>query len=294
MSTDLRQSIEHSIRVDLVPTLPAYVSQVSREMERDDVSIRRIAELISQDMGLAGRVLKLANSPIYSRSVRDTVSVESAVQRIGFTEMKTVCLSVGMSRQFEQDLEHFDIVQLWKHSLCVAFATQAIIPFCRVDEARQLSREMLYTAGLMHDIGLVVLARQLPAQYEQIILTCLDTGGKLWQVEQSALGFNHADASSWVVQHWGLPARLAMIVRYHHEHDVAEPPIALYAKLLHVADVIAGMNGYGIGDITPVEPFAVSAWVDLGLNDEDIPQIIEETEKRIETAELFAALAQGS
>jgi HD-like signal output (HDOD) protein len=263
-------------------------------MERDNVSIGRIATLISQDIGLAGRVLKLANSPIYSRSVRDTVSVDSAVQRIGFTEMKTVCLSVGVSRQFEQDLEHFDIVQLWKHSLCVAFATQAIVPFCRVDDARQLSREMLYTAGLMHDIGLVILARQLPEQYEQIILTCLETGGKLWQVEDAALGFNHADAGSWVVRHWGLPERLALIVQHHHDHDAAEAGVALYAKLLHVADVIAGMNGYGIGDVAPVEPFAVSAWVDLGLDDEDIPLIIQETEKRIETAELFAALAQGS
>lgn len=294
MVTELQKSIEHSIRVDQIPTLPAYVAQVSQEMEREEVSIGRIADLISQDIGLAGRVLKLANSPIYCRSTIETVSVISAVQRIGFAEMRNVCLSVGLSGHFEQNLEHFDIVELWKHSLCVAFATQAIVPFCRSEVAGTLSLEMLHTAGLLHDIGLVVLARQLPEQYRRIVETCLNESRILWDVERDILGFDHAEAGSWVVSHWGLPDRLAQIVQFHHDHDHADEDISLYAKLIHVADIIAGMNGFGMGDAVPIRPFDVSAWVDLGLDDEAIPEIIEQTDRRIQTAELFAALAQGN
>ncbi len=292
MDTKLSNAITEFIDIEAVPSLPSSVQKVMELLDRDNVSVRDVANLIGEDIGLASRVLKLANSVIYSGSSKETASLSNAVNRIGFEETKEICLSIGIASQFKGSCEHVDLVELFKHSLSVAFATEAVLGFCRSSVCKELSADTLYTAGLLHDIGHVVLDRQQPKKYAQVFTEHASSEEKFHHLEQTILGFGHAEVGAMVVGQWGLPDELVKIIEYHHNHEGADEHYRPYTQILHIADCICNQQGYSDSIEGRIEPFDISAWHDLELSDKDIPNIIEQTSSRIQKAELFASLTR--
>ncbi len=290
MQGNTLQSVAEIIESKAIPTLPAWVNRVSREIEDPGVSTARIAALISQEMGLATRVLQLANSPIYRRSERETVSIGAAVGQIGFSEIRNICLAVGVSQQFHGLSNHIDLTNLWRHSLGVAFATCAVARYCDRAIRAKVPIDVLYTAGLLHDIGMVIIDHAVPDAYGRVRKEHQLTGGDLWEVERKVLGTDHADVSALALREWGLSPQLEEIVRHHHGYEKASTDDRPYVAILHVADTICNQHGYCDDFEGTTKPFSESAWHDLGLSDDDIAEIVDETQARIREAELFSAL----
>ena len=285
--------INQNLSIDSIPSLPSYVMVINRAIEDPDVSIKKVAELISQDVGLTVRILNIANSVLYRQANSETVSVNEAVKRIGFVEIQKVCLSIAMSKFFKFDNESYkkNLVDLWMHSLSVAFTAQVLTEFCPPEIRDNVEEDLIYSAGLLHDVGLVVICQQKPALYEELSLTYNRERGFLPDVERAVLGFSHAEVGQFLLCYWDFPGKISDIVRYHHEHENASDEIKPYAKIIHIADSICTQYGYSDDVEGIVAPFDISAWHDLGLKDENIRDIIKTAEEKIKKAELFAAIS---
>ncbi|MCK5125498.1 MAG: HDOD domain-containing protein [candidate division Zixibacteria bacterium] len=282
--------LNSKIKINSIPMLPAYVMQVSYEMDKIEISAARIAELIAQDIGLSVRVLKLANSPIYGKVNVETISIYDAVSRIGFTEIKSICLSLGVARVFKDTNCKISISELWKHSISAAFATRVILSFANSQIKKQLSTDLLYTSGLLHDIGQLILAEQYPGEVSEIQRLYSQGKSKFWEIEYDILGFTHADVTGLVLRHWGFPEIVASITENHHGNFAVEENIRAYIEVLHIADIISDLCGLNQNTETMIEPLDSDAWDKLGLKEEDIPEIIAQTELRLSLAEIFTVL----
>jgi len=285
--------IDQQLSIDSVPSLPNYVMLINKAIKDPDVSIKQVAELISQDIGLTIRILNIANSVLYRQTYKETVSINDAVKRIGFDEIRSICLSIALSKFFQFDHETYrkNLVNLWMHSLAVAFTSEVIIGFCSPGVRDNLEEDLIYSAGLLHDVGLVVICQQKPALYEELSSTYNRDRGFLPDIERVILGYSHAEVGQFLLRYWDFPDKISEIVRYHHEHEKAGDEIKPYAKILHIADSICTQYGYSDDVEAIVEPFDVSAWHDLGLKDENIQDIIKVVEDKIKKAELFVAIS---
>jgi len=285
--------IDQQLSIDSVPSLPNYVMLINKAIKDPDVSIKQVAELISQDIGLTIRILNIANSVLYRQTYKETVSINDAVKRIGFDEIRSICLSIALSKFFQFDHETYrkNLVDLWMHSLAVAFTSEVIIGFCSPEVRDNLEEDLIYSAGLLHDVGLVVICQQKPALYEELSSTYNRDRGFLPDIERDIFGYSHAEVGQFLLRYWDFPDKISEIVRYHHEHEKAGDEIKPYAKILHIADSICTQYGYSDDVEAIVEPFDVSAWHDLGLKDENIQEIIKVVEDKIKKAELFVAIS---
>lgn len=279
------------IDVDIVPALPAYVHLVEAEVDRDEPSPARIAELMSQDMGLVTRVLRLANSAIYNRSTTEVATIGDAVLRVGIREIRGICLLVALAPMFAVSDPHLNLKKLLKHSLAVALASKALIHYCPPEIRHQLSSEVLHVTGILHDIGLIVLSQQAPDAFSEVRLLCSSTDKSFADCERAVLGFSHTDISYMVLRRWNFPDLLAEVVQAHHEYNQASGKIGLHARVLHVADSICNQHGNCDNFEGLVEPYDSGAWNDLGLDSESVSYITDDIDRMMEEAEIVALLS---
>ncbi|MBU8932820.1 MAG: HDOD domain-containing protein [candidate division Zixibacteria bacterium] len=289
--TSTEADIGAIIDVEIVPTLPAYVHLIEEELNREDPNPARIAELMAQDIGLVTRVLRLANSTIYSRSTIKVATIGEAVQRIGIREVRGICLMVALAPMFAVSDPHLNLKMLWKHSLAVALASKVLHRHCPKDIQKQLSTEVLYIAGMLHDIGLIVLAQQTPDAFSEVRRLHSERNDPFCDCERAVLGFSHTDISFMVLQRWNFPDLLTEVAQYHHEYDQAQGKAALHARVIHVADCICNLHGNCDNFEGLAEPYDCDAWNDLGMDESHIGIITEEIDRMMENAEIFALLS---
>ena len=284
-------NIEAVIDIEIVPTLPAYVHLIEEELNREDPSPAHVAELMSQDIGLVTRVLRLANSTIYSRSTSQVGTIGDAVQRIGMKEVRGICLMVALAPMFAVADPQLNLKMLWKHSLAVALASKVLHCHCPIHIQKQLSTEVLHVSGMLHDIGLIVLAQQAPDAFSEVRHLRSRGNDSICDCERTVLGFSHADISFMILQRWNFPDLLTEIVQHHHEYNQVKGEVALHARVIHIADCICNLHGNCDNFEGLTEPYDSDAWNDLGLDESHITLITEEIDQMIENAEIFALLS---
>jgi len=290
-STMKETDIGAIIDIEVVPALPAYVHLIEEELNQEDPSPARIATLMAQDVGLVTRVLRLANSTVYNRSTARVATIGEAVQRIGIREVRGICMMVALAPMFAVSDPHLNLKMLWKHSLAVALATKVLYQYCPEDIQKQLSTEVLYVAGMLHDVGLIVLAQQAPDAFSEVRHLHSEGNKPFCDCERTVLGFSHSDISFMILQRWNFPDLLTEVVQYHHEYDQAQGKSALHARVIHVADSICNQHGNGDNFEGLTEPYESNAWNDLGLDESQISLITEDIERMMGSAEIYSLLS---
>jgi len=291
MSNNATNIENQIIDIHKIPDFQILAMRVAQEIDKENVSITDLANLISQDIGLASRLLKLANSVLYTRGSGNTASIKDAVNRVGMNETKNICMAVAVRDVFCDNDSKNEFVEQFKHSLSVANICLLIKQFSKPEIVANIQNDILYLAGLMQESGLVIAYSQKPELVKRLSETEFESHRDYVLLEKEILGADHAELSSLALKHWGLPNPTPEIVRYHHNHDQAPKEIKRYAQLIHIADMISIQHGYSDHSGEIIEPFDISAWHDLGLNDDDIPKILEETDNKISKTELFASLS---
>ena len=223
------------IAVDDLPSLPETLAEILRVANSPDATVNRVESIVSRDVALAARVLKVANSVIYgSRSIS---SIYHAVRLLGLNELKAISASLAVAPTFRAAAGSLvDGVTLWQHSLCTALWTQQIatkLGFARRDE--------LFTAGLLHDVGLVVLAKMAGRQLDAALQLVLDGTLELTAAEQQVMGMDHAGVGALVCTKWKLPPALVTLVEHHHA--TAKGSVSPGAAILRLAEHFAGQMG---------------------------------------------------
>lgn len=211
-----------------LPTLPSVMERLNALLEDPEVGTREVGAAVAQDAPLSARVLRIANSAAYGLRER-VLSAEHASAVLGMRELRSIALAASVMGQFEHlEAGAFDLNHLWKHAILVAQTARALGKAS--DAVCELSPDELYTVGLVHDLGQVVLLEHFSDAFLEAVQRSKDEGRTLDEVELEMLGFTHAEVGARIALRWNLPPALVSAVQYHHgpaEEIEAEPVVAL-------------------------------------------------------------------
>lgn len=220
-----------------LPTPPIVFEQIQKVINNPDTSVKDVAQILAEDPAMSVKVLKLTNSVFYGLS-REIDSVGHAVMIIGLEAVKNLVLSASVLSMFKANEEtkryHADF---WRHSLSTGLVARLIAR--EYQKGRILNSDPAFSAGLIHDIGKMIICCFLPKEHKQI-LDYLEAHPEVTdlEAETATLGFNHAQLGRQLAITWKLPNRLADTVGYHHSPDLENESDNL-AYLINLADFIA-------------------------------------------------------
>lgn len=260
---------------DLV-SLPQVGMRVIEMVESPKYSAMDIGKAISQDPGLTARLLKIANSPFYGQSARiDTVS--RAVTLLGSQQIRNLVIATTTIHAFDgipNDL--ISMEDFWYHSIACGLAAKYLST-----QLRGIEQEAMFIAGLLHDIGQLVIFNKLPEQAREVLLHVEDDPEEpeIYQIEARLLGFDHAQVGMELLKQWHLPPLFQECTAYHHNIEMAsEYPREV--ALIHIANSIAVMAEL---NSTHDEHPAINerAWEISGLDREIIEPAMQEVQEQV-------------
>ncbi len=208
-------------KIDKMPSLSPTVSKVMEVANNLNSSPRELVTVIKMDPVLTGKVLKLVNSAYFSLT-QEVTSLERAIIMLGLNTIKNLALSTAVLEQFsvkQFKQSGFDIDQFWKHSLAVAVASKVLS--IKFDIPKRF-REEFFIAGLLHDIGKLILARHYPDEMNAILKVAKETKAPLITIENREIQFTHPEIGEKVAEKWKLSNGLIKSISSHHGPDFYE------------------------------------------------------------------------
>lgn len=279
--------------LDLLPPLPSFPPVIARLMKivNDyDSSVLDVAWVLREDPGLTVRVLRMANSPVYGARMPVT-SVPQAVLRLGMVQIRNIILTLGIIRSLESWGGGPDRRAFWLHCVTVAFATEAILQLA-VPPSDEAPDDGAFAAGLLHDIGLLVLREYYPSVFMEISRLASEQGLPTYEAEMAALETDHGRIGALIATRWGLPQPIVAGIDFHHQPGLALPEDRRVADVVHLAECICCREGIGdAGDGVPTDPDPQTLH-NLGLDPGLFPQIVSRTQDITKKSALLIELAR--
>ncbi|MCK5147507.1 HDOD domain-containing protein [bacterium] len=245
--------------IENLPTLPHIVVQLLDKMHEKNPKIEELADLIMTDQVLTTQMISLVNSAFWGLN-REVTSIRESVVYLGLRQVENLIYSVSLTNTFEQDAPLLKRVRFWEHSFGVALCSRLI-----AQRLRYPDEEMAYLAGLLHDIGEVILALYLHPVFKKVVEKVVDEKISFCAAEEAILGFNHTDVGSWLVSRWKLPPGLSAVISHHHNiQEATQDP--LLVGMVRMADLICLYHklDFGIAESESVIPEILSTWQYLG------------------------------
>ena len=266
----LRHRIEN---IGSLPTVPDTLRKLSRIMEKQNVSLTEIASFVQSDPALTFRILKMVNSAMYGFPGR-IASVSHAIMLLGLNVVKGLLLGVSVFELMQKAM-----TGLYEHSMGCAAAARIIAQKKGLREP-----EECYVAGLLHEIGKVVMALEFTKAYEGALAFSETEHIPIVQAEKKFFADNHAVLGGVLSEKWRFPKKLSEAILCHHEPQSAVL-FPLEAAIVHLADILTKSRGLGFsGDqIVPIVDDA--AFDRLELSEEDIVDVFQELEGSIEATQ---------
>jgi putative nucleotidyltransferase with HDIG domain len=229
-------------RIQAIPALPHAVLEVSRAARDPDADLGKLVRTIEYDPGLTSNLLRWANAA-YFAGRRPMGSVREPMVRLGLQRVAQMVLAGAVAPACRRSVAGYDLPAgaLWEHSVAVAAAAAELAKALRLGASDEL-----FTAGLLHDIGKVVLGTFLEVSADPIMALAFEQGLPFDEAERRIIGVDHAEAGGLSLEHWNLPATIVAAARWHHQPD-AMPERSVAVDLIHVADALAMVGGLGIG-----------------------------------------------
>lgn len=199
-----------------------------------------IGQIISQDPNLTAQLLRLVNSPAFFPGKKvDTIS--RAVTIVGIHELYSLIIAVSAVKTFHNIPKNIvNIDTFWRHSLYTGLICRILSQRCNV-----LHPERLFVAGLLHDIGNMVIYNRIPEIARDLLQQSKGNEDTLYRAEMKSLGFTHADLGYLLLKRWNLPDTLREAVRWHHEPAKAPDTAPIEACLLHIGNALANRSEIG-------------------------------------------------
>ncbi len=258
-----------------LPTLPGVINKLNSLSNDDKSSVQEMARIVSADQVLSARILRLANSPSYGFYRVSTIS--NAMILLGVNVVKSLALSSSIFEIMEKNS-----VGLWEHSLGTATAAGIIARKLALPEVEEIT-----TAGLLHDIGKVIIglkcAEQLPEIRRKIKLDQL----YISEAEKAVLDTDHAEVGGWLSKSWFLPDKLSEPIAYHHNVGASDDH-RIKTSVVHLADILIKASGFGDSGDLYVPAVQQVAWDALKLNELLMAEIVAELEDKLVEVKNFS------
>lgn len=263
----IRSKVEN---IDTLPTIPGALKKLLKVLENQKVSLSEIGGFISSDPVLAIKVLRMVNSPIYGFPGRIS-SVSQAVILLGLNVVKGLLLGVSVFELMQKSM-----VGLWEHSMGCAVAARVIAKKRGLKEPEEVS-----IAGLLHDIGKVVLILQFHEHYEYATKEAEDKGIIISEAEKNIFAVTHADAGTWMTQKWRFPGSLTDVIGYHHKPHLSKiAPVE--TAIVHLSDILVRARSCGFAGDNLVPVINPVAWEKLNMTESDLKDVFKEIDDSIE------------
>ncbi len=224
---------------EAIPTLPANFYKIIDSINNPDANIQEIANLISSDIGLTTKILRLVNSSYFGLSTK-VATITHSLNILGLSPLSTLVLASEIISKFKDIPENFVTTEsFWSHSVASGIAARQI---CKLKNLA--NEELLYVAGMIHDIGSLLIFKEYPEEAKKALTQCNEWGINLVNAEKKALGFDHAQVGGALMEKWKLPEIIQETTQYHHL-PLNAPNYKEEAAIVHLADYIVQSNQLG-------------------------------------------------
>jgi HD-like signal output (HDOD) protein len=265
---------ELTSRISKLPPIPAFLMRLLEHIDDPAVDIIRLVEDVSHDQVLAMRVLRVANSSFFGMPARVS-SIKDAVHLIGTANLRSLALAAGLMRHLPTRVGiGFDYRAFWKHGLGTALNARALAARANHEDGTA------FTAGLLHDIGELILATCAPESYRQVAAARAHER-PLVDTERELLGFDHALVGYELARQWRFPHAIQIAIHYHHVPN--DPPHAALTDLVHIACAYCPPSMQGL--MTPQVPVvSQQALLRLDLAPDAVAQCVAAAEEELANA----------
>ncbi len=277
MNAATAEKLDEGIKRDL-GSLSVVVTEVLSVLEQQDVDLASLEHLLAQDQSLAARILRIANSPFYGMS-REIASLKEATVVLGVHTIRNVVTTAGVMALFSGEGEAgFNRLAFWQHAIGTGIAAKV------VGAHSGMEGETAFTAGLLHDVGKLVIDTILPEEFAQMLSLVKETGCLLREAEQEVLGFDHCFAGTRVAERWKLPPPVIAAISYHHRPEESAETVA---HAVHLGDILCRGLDIGNGGDNGIPNLEADTMDKLGMDWAEIKPCLAEIEQLNASANLF-------
>jgi putative nucleotidyltransferase with HDIG domain len=257
-----------------LPSLPAVVMELLSSIDQEDIDISVLAKKVSHDQALTAKTLRLANSSLYGLQVKVT-TIQQAITFLGFQTTRNLITAAAVTGCFpEGQCATFDDQAFWRHSIATAACAKVLARRMRFNQ------DYAFTAGLLHDIGRLVLVSSFPARYEQVIAYRAAHDCTLLEAERAVLGVDHVEAGVALAEHWNFSDTMRLAIANHHDPEAVGA--GFLASIIHVANAIVHALDVAREPDELVPVVSSVSWAALGLSEEAYLHAFRETELQFE------------
>lgn len=263
---ELKSRIIQSIK-DL-PPMPQVVIEIQQLISDLNSDISQLTSIIETDQAIAAKVLKMANSAYYGMSGKISTILQASIL-LGYQTLGEIVTMAGTSDILSGSMPGYgyDSQELWKHSLAVAFSAKMIAEIKNKDLIHEA-----HTAGLIHDVGKIILDRHILENMDQISIYMVQEEKTFLEAERYVFGFDHAEIASELCRTWKIPEKISQAIRCHHQPSMSNGDEL--SHILHLADYIATKGGISYDDDETFSELETGTIDFIGLRQDEISDIM--------------------
>ena len=257
-----------------LPTLPDLMNKFSSMAKDPSISMSKFAEELSKDQTITTKMLRLVNSAFYGFPGR-IGTVTQALIILGMDAVKGLIVTSSVFDSLTPEA-----YPLWRHSILVSITCRNMALMINTPDSKEISEEAA-VAGLLHDIGNVVLFLEAPDEYRLACTQAIKKEQSLWKVERELFGFDHAEIGKWICDKWTLPAKLGTPIGFHHEPEKAtEHKLRTY--IVSAANLFVNALGAAAVPEMALEAIAPCVQNELKFTKEKLRILVEKIEPEFE------------
>ncbi len=253
--------------ISYLPPIPTVMVELVQALNNEDIELNLLGRIIAKDPSMSVNVLKVANSAFYQLPVKVN-TIEHAVRMLGTREIASLCIActAGKTLKAPDNQATIDLSMFWKHSVATGVISKVLC-----SELGIQTQNNIYLAGLIHDVGKIILDRFMHDVYKEIVKITYNENISVIEAEQRVIGESHAKVGGWLMEAWNLPSIFVDIANYHHSVMETDEDSRLEVAIVSLSNQLARLKSFGFGgDMSGVVLADIDAWKII---DEAYPQI---------------------
>jgi len=258
--TEMIEKAEQLVaKIDDLPTIPVVANQVLMLLDRPDVKVEEVADLMLTDQVMTARVMKMLNSPVY-KPTHEISSLRRALVFLGLSHIREIALTTSFINAFEKNAGAFEINAFWEHAFGTGMVSKTIAQKIGYDDL-----EKAYISGIIHNLGMVFLSTYLHEEFQEVLDNAKGKHVRLIDEEIRKLGTSHCEIGLCMARKWNFPEAYCEVIAYHHAPEEATIDQELCA-IVNLADMFCCVRGLD---------YDGREWVSFNLFEEQAWQILK-------------------